>query len=604
MAYVVNQEDENLQNQPQNQPNGVPVGSPSGLIQPEVSGANAGGPPANKPTQSGSFTNIQQYLAANADQAKPLADRVSSNVTNLAFEARSGLGEAQNKFKSQVESQVPQLSANHFDLYKPTSVTPNLEYYSPTSSSFNVRSKDPNGWMVGQDINQAQKHFGQMSAEEKADTQKALSAQYMGPNSIEETGLLQPSREKALEAQKMADLSNSEAGRFDLIRRSLSNPTASRGGQRLDQLLLQANPEAKDVLDQIRSNVGNLKGEFDTGAAESNALVDPTRKKIDSNKAAIKSALEGIYGGETKNLDNVASYLSGLKGHELDTVRKQLELNDFNKVDSRYGALLNTLTGRTTTNKFDPYNYKNVNPQSYLDPLTNVQANRSTVAGNQDREDLQALEGLLGLQNTALQPREQTGMFNPNAQFDRGGYQKGVKNLLQNYNNQSDLSGIMLPQGIAETLQNADVNYQSDVPQYQALANGTIEGLQRENSIRASLGLPQLDLSGLTANRPQDKQSYFDVMNRLGDLSTQARSQRSGGILDPRILQEFSIGGGEGTGGTTIPYNPLLPHDGTDPGVIHGGVNDYLPGYLPPDPHTGDAQINPNWKKIQQSLRA
>lgn len=99
---------------------------------------------------------------------------------------------------------------------------------------------------------------------------------------------------QATELQKRADLSQNEAGRYQLLRETFNRPAYTTGQQRLDQLLLQASPEesaklaamAKTINDPVQQQMNELQ-----------ALKTAENQDIVNKALALKGNIaKGFYG--------------------------------------------------------------------------------------------------------------------------------------------------------------------------------------------------------------------------------------------------------------------------------------------------------------------
>lgn len=187
---------------------GAPASSPAG--------SSGGGGAYTHPTTSGNFTNIQNFLKAN--QGSNLGGKLGGKIQGVAEKAKEDIGKSQEQFNQQANQ-----GRNQYNESLVGGALANPEEFA--ASNPNV-----------------------------ANFQKLLKSQYGGPQEIQNAQQLGG---QVQQAQNIAGLGSTEAGRFSLLRNFFNNNGQySRGQQTLDNLILQGSPQEALKLQQSRSASG------------------------------------------------------------------------------------------------------------------------------------------------------------------------------------------------------------------------------------------------------------------------------------------------------------------------------------------------------------
>lgn len=201
---------------------------------------------APKPvTSSGSWTNLNQYLDANKEQASQMGSEIARTVETAA----SG---AQNKINS-LASEKQNLSA----------VDPNNYLADPT--------KNTDG-----DIQTYQKLKG--------------TGGYEGPNDISGTANYADALKNTQDAYQKVQNAGSEEGRIQLLQDQYKRPTYTRGAQVLDNSLLQGNAESKQNLNAINQKYSGLNALLDSTVTDVGNSINTAKQQALTNKKSIQDA--------------------------------------------------------------------------------------------------------------------------------------------------------------------------------------------------------------------------------------------------------------------------------------------------------------------------
>lgn len=495
MAYEVQNDDEEELKQQEGVPSGnntVAAGQGSGVV-----AANTGAQSQAEGQGPGQFATIQKYLKANQGQGAPLAEKISGEAVGAASGARSQAEQARGAFEQNVQSQVPTVDMSLIQSFaRPGEGQKGYSVRSPASQQ-GLAYSNP-AWSV--DVNAAQR-AANLNAQQKEQIKKAANAHYTGPQNIEETGSLLGAYEQAQKAQNLADLSKSEPGRFELLKRTFQTPNYAQGQQRLDQAILQLDPGAKTTLDSMVGKVGNVRGDVDSQAALANQLVAPTVGNIDTQRGAVNKGLE----------DALAFYESQL-GKGVQGISQQLQSTD-SGVGNTLSHYYNTGEGRDAAIKamglnpnsgFDPRNYL-IDPSHFLG-TGGVNPTIDSTMSRGSYDDLGALSDLAGIANPHGTANPES--FDKMAGFDRATYENSLRNNLTQYRNNSGVDDL-----VAQLGGSTDTTIGGALAQAKRMAN-----------------LPTA--AGSNSYGYLDKQFgriYQDAEKKLRDEIRNARQQYSGG---------------------------------------------------------------------------
>lgn len=242
MAYDPNQQDPNKQpDQGQPAQPALPTTSAPG----SGPGASSGkATPQSAPAQP--FQNLQSYLTANQPQIQAQGTKIAGDLSNQYGQVTSDINKAKTDFGTQVES----------------------GYAKPDENIINSASSNPTDFVS--------------KPENVKAFQSLYNDQYTGPDAFENTTGYGNVSGEAGKAASDAALLNTPEGVQNYF--ANQNPTATKGGNVLDSVLLQGSPE---VYGQIQNAVKPFAGlnDYLTGTVnEANQGV--TQAKQTANKTA------------------------------------------------------------------------------------------------------------------------------------------------------------------------------------------------------------------------------------------------------------------------------------------------------------------------------
>ena len=347
MPYLNEPTEEELQKQ-QN------ISGQSSVVNTEAP-TKAGGPQA-----SGSFTNLNQYLDANKENAVQLGQGVAGHIENQGNEARTGIQNTEADFNQLADKGTLK------DLDKAPEEAQNIIKQASTGTK-------------NAQVNQAQtSRFGEIA-----------NATYTGPKDLTGSSYYNDANQKYQKAQEAKQNASSDEGRFSLLKSAFSRPTYSQGQQNLDNLLLTGNNQAKATVQSAANGLSDLEGKW-TGA-QSNAAQLAAQRQAATNAAREQSrtnALQAQFNRNTEvnsDLDTKQAnwaneynqykdLLGAYKGGDLNLTREQA---DRLALGGSGTGLYNMLNG--------------IQPESYLD-LQAFDANK--VIGQDQFAQLAALDKL------------------------------------------------------------------------------------------------------------------------------------------------------------------------------------------------------------------
>ena len=198
---------------------------------------------APKPvSSSGSWTNLNQFLDANKDQANEMGSQIVNGVQTVAENAKNSI----DSFAAE-KSNLGAVDTNRY-LGDPTKNTDN-------------------------DIKDYQN--------------LKLNGGYTGPDDITGTKNFADASKYTTDAFQKVQNAGTEEGRIQLLQDQYKRPTYTRGSQVLDSVLLQGNTQSKQSLNDINQKYSGLQGLLDSTAADVGNSINGSKKQAFNNKNSI-----------------------------------------------------------------------------------------------------------------------------------------------------------------------------------------------------------------------------------------------------------------------------------------------------------------------------
>lgn len=322
MAFVSNQQDD----EDEQKNNTVSPGGAGGSVHlapsSGVGSAGSGATPTAASGAGGSFATIDKYLAANQGQAQPLANQITSGITNQYNTLDQGNQSTIAGLNSQVDS----------------------GYTKENTDLLSQEAANPVNFAADQ--NNVTGYQGQ------------LNDKYTGPQSAEGSNSFQTQQaaiNNAVAQGKSA--TQSEAGRQGLLSGIEKTPTA--GVTALNSAIMSQDPNAQSSIEHAYDPFSNLTSTLSSGA-----------QKVDQNIAgATAEANKASTDANNQIQGQVGTLNSGVQG-------KQQALQDqFNG----YNANVATTGAKATADNSSIQNYLSNTPQvtadtSALNPYLNLQS--------------------------------------------------------------------------------------------------------------------------------------------------------------------------------------------------------------------------------------
>jgi hypothetical protein len=253
-------------------------------------------------TSAGSrLSNLKKYVEANRQAG--MAGKIQSGIEDISKGVESQIGESETKLRGTSEAEKSRLSKGEqliqesqaggggvFERGRSSAFTQDISPATPQIQPQGTGTDGPAPQPVQTpDFSQ----YGATAAERLGEFQRYKAG---------DVGQLEIERESELagkigDLQKRADLSKTEAGRFQLLREQFGRPGYTTGQQRLDQLILQAAPEESQKLQEMSA-----------------AIADPATQQLEQIRA-LKQAEQDIIAGKAGTLQSsIAQQLYGEAG--------------------------------------------------------------------------------------------------------------------------------------------------------------------------------------------------------------------------------------------------------------------------------------------------
>lgn len=393
MPYINQPDDEELKKQQEAQ-SGTPtnISGQSAVLSTEAPSKMGGA------KDSGSFTNLNQYLEANKENAGQMGTKIASDITGQGQATRAGIQDTSTEF-NQLADQGTLAGLD-----------------KAPEEARNIVQQARTGAKSAQIDQNQMSRFGEIA-----------NAQYKGPQDLTGTTKYANTAQQYEKAQQAAKNASSDEGRFNLLKDAYARPTYSQGQQNLDNLLLTGNQGAKESIQSAATGLNDLSGLW--SGAQSNAAQLASQRQTATNAARESSranALEARTGRNTEVQSDLANQqanwaneynqykdlLGAYKGGDLNLSRQQADRLALN--DSGQG-IYNLLNG--------------TQPESYLN-LKGFDANK--VVSQDQFAQLRALDQLSSqFGNPAMSQftdESQAGTLNAQNAFDASGFGRAATN--------------------------------------------------------------------------------------------------------------------------------------------------------------------------------
>lgn len=259
------------------------------------------------------LSNLKKYIETN--RGSGMAQKIQGGIEGIRSGVQQGIGQSQAKLQEQTAAEKARIARGE-TLIQGSQAGGGGVFEKGRSEAYTQDITPTQSQTPAPDYSQ----YGKTATERLAEFGKYRTgeAQQFG---IENELELQ---RQAQELQKRADLSQSEAGRYQLLRETFNRPAYTTGQQRLDQLLLQAAPEESQTLATMAKTINipvqeQLKQLQSTKEAENKAITE----QAGALKSDIAQRLYGQVGKPT--IDYTKGQITDVGTGVLSDFQKALE---------------------------------------------------------------------------------------------------------------------------------------------------------------------------------------------------------------------------------------------------------------------------------------
>lgn len=323
-------------------------------------------PSSQKKSGSGRYTNIQQYLDANKQQAGQMGSQIAQTVEGQAKQAQEQIGG--------LEAQAPKVEA-----------------YDP---------------------NKALQKADQLSAQEK-EQYKTLkkTGGYTGPATVDQVSGYQDVQKASQKAAQNVANAATESGQQELLKQQYARPSYTAGQNRLDQALLQGAQESRSQLENLSNKYAGIDKLFEQKSGQVGSAIAEAQKQALANRQAFNPAEQAA---RTALINPIEERAKQTQAQNLDKIAKAKEdLKD--EVISQ--DMLDMLGLGEGTRIYD------LNLGNYLN-TDETQLGLNNVATQEERQKYQALADLF--EDPTMKQIDMTGKAITPVSFDKERFTKDL----------------------------------------------------------------------------------------------------------------------------------------------------------------------------------
>jgi hypothetical protein len=279
----------------------APTGASSVPTAPASSAPTSGAMPAQNAQQpnakagSGTFTNLKNYLSAN--QGNRVASAATQKVSNLATGAQKGITQASTGFGQKVEQGTLANRGQALqDVQATTAAARGVEAIAPAPAVEPVAqpaavegAPAPEATAPAAPVEQPKPQY--LDESQKQRFADIINAKYAGPESLRQSGLLQPAAEKVSTAARQIKNVETAGGREELLRSMYGkNRDYTQGQSKLDALLLNTSQQGVGQLQEAAKAGGNLQQVLQQAEAGSQNLAQNRAQEISGIREQARGA--------------------------------------------------------------------------------------------------------------------------------------------------------------------------------------------------------------------------------------------------------------------------------------------------------------------------
>lgn len=310
------------QEQPQSDPNAPAQPSPQSQPQ-QAPQSNIA---TKKPSSSGMFTNVAQYLQKNQPAAQKMAESIGDTVQRSADIARKNIQASQKQFGNLMEqgslqnreSAVQDVRSAAEQAASMTAPQQQMQITGATQQTGEQRTGGPAQQVVqpvGQESSQQQSQ--EMSDSDRR-IQSILDAAYKGPQRLQELGSFGQAQRKAQEAQRLTEQLTG-GNRQELLDRSLERQGSNytQGARRLDELLF-GQGEPQEYLQQRQQQIGDISRDLTGATSQARQMASQRQRELSDIRSQARQQLQDIASGRASDVED---FLAGQESAGQDLVK-------------------------------------------------------------------------------------------------------------------------------------------------------------------------------------------------------------------------------------------------------------------------------------------
>lgn len=335
---------------------------------------------SDKKSASGSFTNLQSYLDANKDQkfGTQVAEKVSDTIGGAAAQQST----ARDQFKSAADkSAIKKDEALISDaISKPQEVVANVQ-----------------------------------RADQFA---KMRDAKYTGPRAFADAGdIYNPAQQATEQAYQTADVTKDADGRKAYLQQEYGAKAGrynyTRGQQKLDNFLIEKDPEAYGKFQENTAKGHQVKRSFDDLSSYLNQYGSERANETEDTRRSTRGAL-GLNEDSTLNDSSpIMKKLAEAKARALGlNTKRDEEYNAFKAASSNKRQFTDAQLAELGLSRGQQLFGIDPTDPTYMSKGADLDYN--TAATPEEAAQVAALSKLAGVQNSYLPYQDKAGKYNPN----------------------------------------------------------------------------------------------------------------------------------------------------------------------------------------------
>ena len=312
---------------------------------------------------TGGFSNLRKYMDANKGAGQQLSGQIQQQVSGAADQAKEKLTGAQTVLRDQATAERDRLAQ---------------------ASNLKTQLGQQGGAEAISENQPQMQQFQQLLSGKGADISSGL----------------QKTQGDIQKAQNLAKMTETEGGRFGLLRQQFQRPGQdyTAGQQRLDQLLLQSQGGAGDLVKSAREQAGNIEKLYGDISSEEAATRTDLGNIAPAAKSDLSKALEGQITGFSTDLgDRLTTQQEQINANLARLKSGELSVSDL----QQFGLLGEGKMGEQAPPS-RTYGMTAADLQKFIQAPETYGITKEQIAGQEDINRARALERLQGLTEGSL----------------------------------------------------------------------------------------------------------------------------------------------------------------------------------------------------------